>query len=127
MSAEEELGLWFQGLLSKGLNNGDDEEKGRTVMAVTKQSKFGGRPVTREAPEPGTRVHLNLGIPQPLKAKIKKAAKTNGWSISAETAHRLNSTFEHGPYDITALTVQVMELAAQVRDLVKIIEEKESK
>jgi len=61
-------------------------------------------------PEPGKRVHLNLGVPQDLKRKIAKEAKRRGWSISAETVHRLAASFEVEP-----LVDQVTQRVAKIR------------
>jgi len=56
-------------------------------------TKRKGRPVTREAPAAGKRTQLSVAIPQPLKRQVEQAAKKRGWSISAETAHRLEMSF----------------------------------
>lgn len=48
----------------------------------------------REAPDAGKQIHLSVAVPQELKRKVEESAAARGWSVSVETAHRLESTFE---------------------------------
>jgi hypothetical protein len=68
-------------------------------MAVQKLArKFGGRPVTRE-PEPGKRAHLAAAVPLPLKQRVETAARARGWSVSNETAFRIELGFMFDKFD----------------------------
>jgi hypothetical protein len=109
-------------------------------MVVIKHSgKFGGRPITRKPAEPGKRVQLNMAVPQPLKAKLEKAAKASGWSVSAEGARRLERSFEprvaqvrvsHSISEFEPLfdqmNKQIAALTDQVADLTAKLAEKET-
>jgi hypothetical protein len=78
--------------------------------------KFGGRP-TENKPEPGTRTHLSLAIPLPLKRKIEQAAIAKDWSISSEAVHRLEQSFslEQTIQEVRELRDQALKAVKQMR------------